>query len=310
MPGVKITSLPVVPLQNSDIIPAGRTGGVTVGIQGGEFLNKFSDLYTRINTLSANTIYVNDTPTIRLTYNNNTRLLTANLRETLDLTAWNGKLKLPTDIEIPPGAIMPFALNAAPDGWLVCDGSNSLPNGTGTFQGKTANFGRLYNALGNTYGALGTLPDLRGYFIRGFGTNVDGTASYNVFGAKQADAFQGHKHDLYDPEHGHTGSADEGGEHEHKINKGISNLESVSDCNVKEGDTDACDCGQWWTEKGGKHGHPVTVSPNPTNVKVLSPTGDTATAGSGDSNGPGGSTPRVSNETRPKNVSLLYCIKY
>lgn len=308
MPGVKITSLPVVPLQNSDIIPAGRTGGITVGIQGGELLNKFSDLYTRINTLSANTIYVNDTPTIRLTYNNSTRLLTANLKETLDLTGWNGKLKLPTDIEIPPGAIMPFATNVAPDGWLICNGDNSLPNGLGTFQGKTANFSRLYNALGNTYGGLGILPDLRGYFIRGFGTNLDGTASLSTFGQKQADAFQGHKHEIYDPQHSHTGSATENGDHFHYMNYG----KKVDATGGNDGHLmlrlDPMNDQLMATT--GKHSHTVSVATNSTNVKVLSATGDQATPGSGDSNGPGGETPRVSDETRPKNVSLLYCIKY
>jgi microcystin-dependent protein len=37
------------------------------------------------------------------------------------------------------------------------------------------------------------LPDLRGYFIRGTGTNVDGTVSA-AFGTKQADAFKSHTH--------------------------------------------------------------------------------------------------------------------
>jgi microcystin-dependent protein len=93
---------------------------------------------------------------------------------------------------VPAGAVMPFIMNSAPSGWLICNG-NVVPNGSGTVQGITANFAALYALLGTTYGTAGTLPDLRGYFIRGYGTNSNGTAS-GAFGAKQTDAFQGHIH--------------------------------------------------------------------------------------------------------------------
>ena len=333
----RISELTQIDPQPTDQIPMARGSGTS----GRTYKTIVSDLFNKIFkttnsstvslffdpltlTLSADAVAggilnVGNTPTIKLTYNTTTRSLSAELQKPLNLSSWNNtnstRLTLPTYVETPPGAIMPFAGATAPDGWLLCDGNESesfqpLPDGPGTFQGKTADFSRLYAVLSNTYGAFGKLPDLRGYFIRGFGTNADGTASHNTRGAKQDDAFQGHKHGLYDPQHGHTGSASEDGEHEHEIDKGISNLASFSNCAVKEGSTEECDCGQWWTEKGGKHSHTVNIVANSTNVKVLSPTGDQATSGAGDSTGPGGSTPRVSNETRPKNVSLLYCIKY
>ncbi len=87
---------------------------------------------------------------------------------------------------VPAGCIMAFAGNAVPDGWLICDGS-TVPNGQGTIQGKSFNFSTLYAVVGSS------LPDLRGYFIRGSGTNSDGTISGN-FKEKQQDAFQGHIH--------------------------------------------------------------------------------------------------------------------
>jgi microcystin-dependent protein len=93
---------------------------------------------------------------------------------------------------VPPGAVMPFASAATPSGWLAANG-NVVPNGIGTVQGITANFAALFAVVGTTYGAAGTLPDLRGYFVRGSGTNSDTTAS-GTFGTKQADAFQGHRH--------------------------------------------------------------------------------------------------------------------
>jgi microcystin-dependent protein len=93
---------------------------------------------------------------------------------------------------VPTGLILPYAAPvsvALPSGYLECDGSTIN-------QGVYAN---LFATIGTTYNIGGEgptdfrLPDLRGYFIRGFGTNVDTTASA-ALGAKQADAFQGHRH--------------------------------------------------------------------------------------------------------------------
>lgn len=87
---------------------------------------------------------------------------------------------------VPTGSVYHFASSTAPTGFLICNG-NAVPNGNGTVQGVTADFSELYAILGTTYGNAGTLPDLRGYFIRGNGTNNDGIASA-TFGAKQADS--------------------------------------------------------------------------------------------------------------------------
>jgi len=89
---------------------------------------------------------------------------------------------------IPAGAIMPFAMATPPAGWLAADGAAV----------SRVTYGALFAAIGTTYGAgdLSTtfnLPDLRGYFVRGSGTNSDGTAS-GSFGAKQADEFKRHTH--------------------------------------------------------------------------------------------------------------------
>jgi microcystin-dependent protein len=93
---------------------------------------------------------------------------------------------------VPTGLILPYAANAPialPSGYLECDGST-------VNQGIYAN---LFAVIGTTYNIGGEgpsdfrLPDLRGYFIRGFGTNSDGTASA-AFGTKQADDFKAHTH--------------------------------------------------------------------------------------------------------------------
>jgi hypothetical protein len=99
-----------------------------------------------------------------------------------------------TVIMVPTGAVMPFAMNSAPTGWLAANGGE---------YSKTGTYATLFAAIGVTYGetngAGGTgtthfrVPDLRGYFVRGAGTNSDTTAA-GAFGVKQADAFQGHAH--------------------------------------------------------------------------------------------------------------------
>jgi microcystin-dependent protein len=89
---------------------------------------------------------------------------------------------------LPAGAVQAFAMNSAPAGWLAADGSNV----------NRTTYAALFSAIGTTYGAgdgstTFALPDLRGYFVRGSGTNSDATAS-GTFGVKQADDFKSHSH--------------------------------------------------------------------------------------------------------------------
>ena len=138
---------------------------------------------------------------------------------------------------VPAGAIMPFAMNSAPIGWLATDGTAV----------SRSTYATLFAAIATTYGVgdgstTFNVPDLRGYFVRGTGTNSDGTAS-GTFATKQADEFKSHNHN-------------------------ISVLGIVGGTNP--GVTDA---GQ-----------------NSTQSYATTSTGGT--------------------ETRPRNIALLYCIKY
>jgi microcystin-dependent protein len=79
-------------------------------------------------------------------------------------------------------------MNSTPSGWLPANGAEI----------SRSVYSNLFTAIGTLYGAGNgsttfALPDLRGYFVRGAGTNSDATAS-GTFGAKQTDAFQGHQH--------------------------------------------------------------------------------------------------------------------
>jgi hypothetical protein len=95
---------------------------------------------------------------------------------------------------LPAGAVQAFAMNSAPAGWLAANGNEYA---------KTGDYAALFAAISTTYGetngsgGAGTshfrVPDLRGYFVRGSGTNGDGTAA-GTFGVKQADDFKAHTH--------------------------------------------------------------------------------------------------------------------
>lgn len=95
---------------------------------------------------------------------------------------------------LPAGAVMPFARATAPAGWLIANG-DAVPNGSGTVQGVTADFSALYAAVSTSFGTVGTLPDLRGIFVRGSGSQAISGITYDkTFAAKEGDAFQGHVH--------------------------------------------------------------------------------------------------------------------
>jgi microcystin-dependent protein len=99
---------------------------------------------------------------------------------TVRLLVWGDSTSAPPAQSITPtGAIMAFAYSLPESGWLLCDG-RAVSRST---------YAALFSAIATYYGAGNgsttfNIPDLRGYFIRGFGTNADGTAA-GTFGAKQ-----------------------------------------------------------------------------------------------------------------------------
>jgi microcystin-dependent protein len=91
-------------------------------------------------------------------------------------------------VEVPPGAVMSFAMNAAPTGWLPAYGDVI----------SRTTYSALFAAIGTTFGAgdgstTFKLPDLRGEFIRGW-DNGRGIDSGRVFGSTQSSQMQSHTH--------------------------------------------------------------------------------------------------------------------
>jgi microcystin-dependent protein len=177
----------------------------------------------------------------------------------------------PSVILVPTGAVMPFAMNSAPTGWLAADG---------TQYAKTGTYATLFAAIGVTYGetngsgGVGTthfrVPDLRGYFVRGAGANSD-TTSAGTFGAKQTDSVIAHTHS------GTTGN--ESVDHTHGYSADTGRAAGAGGGGATINQLTAA------TTSGvsANHTHNFTTS----------------------SQSPAGAT-----ETRPRNVAMLYCIKF
>jgi hypothetical protein len=207
------------------------------------FINRNTDITdSRLTTLN-NLIDSLSSALINQLITNSTLLST-------QLNVQNTALSATIQEAVPAGAVQAFVQSTPPPGWVHCEGI-IVPNGTGTiattFGNITTNFAPLFAAVGTKFGSAGQIPDLRGYFIRGHGTNTDGTQSTGDLGRKQADAFKTHNHTI------RGGSVPLGG--------GVARLKDEV--------------------HAGNNGFQTN------------------------SNSDGGGS-----ETRPKNISLLYCIKY
>lgn len=102
----------------------------------------------------------------------------------------------------PAGIIMAFGGAAAPTGFLACDGSAV----------SRTTYADLFTAIGTTWGAGNgsttfNVPDLRGIFLRGTGTNATGSSSGAVgpsVGTYAADTYLNHSHTATDSGHTHS----------------------------------------------------------------------------------------------------------
>jgi microcystin-dependent protein len=156
---------------------------------------------------------------------------------------------------IPAGAVMAFAMNSAPAGWLKANGAAV----------SRTTYARLFAAIGVTFGVgdgitTFNLPDLRGEFVRGWVDNRTlAPETGRALGSAQNDAFQGHWHNI------RTGNSSEA------ASPNPADRVSRRFSNALLGDTD---------------------------LAVVTPVTDQVHG-----------TPRISSETRPRNVALLYCIK-
>lgn len=120
--------------------------------------------------------------------------------------------KAEVDAKVPAGAVLYFARNTAPAGWLKCNGAAI----------SRSAYSALFAAIGTTFGAgdgvtTFNLPDLRGEFIRAW-DDGRGLDNGRVFGSVQGSMIQEHTHtgsSAAAGTHNHTGTAQSAGAHAH-----------------------------------------------------------------------------------------------
>ena len=182
----------------------------------------------------------------------------------------------------PAGAVMYFAMNTAPVGWLPANGAAV----------SRTTYANLFAAIGTLYGAgdgnkTFNLPDLRGEFLRSWdsGRGVDGGREFASFQDSQN---LSHNHDGVTAEsgwHTHTGWTSVNGEHSHGVpistNGSGNNFESNGGNVERWGNTNVTGNHNHFFENDGSGNHTHSFSTN--------------------FNG--------GNESRPRNIALLACIK-
>ena len=196
-------------------------------------------------------------------------------------TDGSGVLSFSVVTGVPSGAVFCMAVATVPSGYLECNGQT----------GNRTTYAALFAVIGTQYGAGNgsttfEVPDLRGEFIRGF-DNGKGTDSGRSIGTSQAAGFGQHNHaiDLTTSNKTLTGDV-----------QGISQSYRVdgtaSGVFTKGGNRNArlfgngggeASCGSFTMD--ASHDHTVT--------------GNTDNTGSTSN----------SNETRPRNIAMMYIIK-
>ena len=182
----------------------------------------------------------------------------------------------------PIGTIQAFPYSIPPSGWLFCDGSELL----------ISEHKDLYATIGNTFGGDGIktfcIPDLRDQFIRGW----KGDGADRPIGDFQKDSLQNHSHTIYTS----SNSTGNSGKHDHYLGY----VEKTFDYGTISGSSGKCNSLEGHSEPHvlsygddrGIHSHTL---PEIRIMEVKNLRDDTAV--------------RVSSETRPQKIALMFCIK-
>tara|TARA_R100000231_G_scaffold91014_1_gene68675 strand:+ start:1819 stop:3030 length:1212 start_codon:yes stop_codon:yes gene_type:complete len=185
---------------------------------------------------------------------------------------------------VPVAAVFCMATSDVPDGYLECNGESI--SGSGSVQGVNKNLlGDLRNKIGNS------LPDLRGEFVRGWASNTnDSTRDQGrpIRGTQSSDIVS----------HNHTASSTatvNDPSHHHSPTTGTSNNSTADGGTLAVNDRVV---GNYGSGNGQGLG-PLGTRQFMNNTQCGISVGVSTTV-----NNTGGS------ETRPRNVALMYIIKY
>lgn len=189
---------------------------------------------------------------------------------------------------VPVGSIFAFPSINVPSGYLPCEGQEL----------SSSQYPELYSIIGNTFGGnekIFNLPDLQGQFIRGLDRegNVDcDSEEIRELGSVQEDSFQGHGHVAV----GKRATTEYDGSHQHEVYKeehgGGWGVIFYSVNHDGYANSENCKKGKVKIPSAGYHAHNFTPQ-----VEVGEPTNSTY------------GVARVTSETRPTNMALIYCMK-
>tara|TARA_A100001391_G_scaffold164419_1_gene124121 strand:+ start:1899 stop:3044 length:1146 start_codon:yes stop_codon:yes gene_type:complete len=192
----------------------------------------------------------------------------------------SGNLSFATPDSVPTGCVFCRAAASVPAGYLECNGAAV----------SRSTYSALFAVIGTTYGSGNgsstfNLPDLRGEFVRGFdnGRGVDSGRSINN---PQGSANQSHNHS-----YGNNGITVSGANHKHNI-RGFSLQPSIANVGITLGSGQGYQIG-YRTNDNVLTGDAVKFSGN---LSMSGTVGITI-------NNTG------TNESRPRNVAMMYIIR-
>ena len=201
-------------------------------------------------------------------------------------TNGSGALSFTTVQGVPVGSVFCMAVASVPTGYLECDG-DEVP--------RTGTYAALFAVIGTTYGtgngsSTFNIPDLRGEFVRGFdhGRGVDSGRSINDF---QDSSNKSHNHSastsISDPGHFHH-SFRSGNSGESRFNS------TLSSSNFPASGTGAGNLNEAYN---------IVSKGSTPNVGRTSSKTTGVNAGTNIGN-------QGSSEARPRNIAMMYVIKF
>ncbi|WNF56036.1 phage tail protein [Pseudomonas sp. SG20052] len=219
------------------------------------------------------------------------------------------------------GMVSAFAMKVAPTGWLTCNGAEV----------SRTSFASLFARIGTTFGAgdgvnTFTLPDMRGLFPRGW-DDGRGLDPNRVFGSFEDMMLHSHAHTATATavgDHVHTAWTDAQGNHVHSAwtdaqgthdhgfrfvdnGAGISIGGSTgggSAVNLESPNGQNADNRPYRTDYQGNHAHNVGIGAAGNHAHNV------GVGGGGNHTHALTVAAAGGTETRPKNLALLFCIKY
>lgn len=184
---------------------------------------------------------------LQLNYDNGKNVEIGSANKAANLVV-HGRVTDRTGDVMPVGAIIAYAGDKAPDGWLLCKGQSV----------SSVLYQELYNIIGNTYGGddkLFTIPNLCGRVIVGLGQS---DKDFKPLGA-----MEGHSTITLSenemPPHSHTGTTNQDGGHNHAM--GFRGFDTDGGRHNRDGANESDDQeNKIHTRWGGTHSHYFTTS--------------------------------------------------